>query len=93
MGDSGGLTRRDDWVQELREAGGFPLPARTYSARSAAYFSASTSIAVSLLDAAASNSFRRKGTHQPQPVPAPPHSLISLGTRGLWIRMKFTTFL
>ena len=34
----------------------------------------------------------KKGMHQPQPVPAPPHCDIWLGTRGCSRRAKFSNF-
>jgi hypothetical protein len=47
-----------------------------YSDLSRAYCSGSMSSFNSPFCRAASNSFRRNGTHHPHPVPAPPHSLI-----------------
>src|SRR5581483_6948075 len=59
--------------------GGVPLPERTYSARRRAYSSgvnSSRSVlppSVAPPAAACACSCLRKGMHQPQPVPAPPH--------------------
>src|SRR5207249_4391907 len=55
--------------------GGVPLPARTYAARSRSYSAGvSFSSSVSPPAWACRWSCLRNGMHQPQPVPAPPHS-------------------
>ena len=73
--------------------GGFPFPAAMYSCRAWAYSSGvSVSFAAASFCRASLKYFFRYVTHQPQPVPAPPHSLIWLARRGCRTRMKLRIF-
>ena len=71
--------------------GGVPLPAFTYVVRPEAYCAASGRLgfAASSLLRLASKQFAQIGRHQPQPVPAPKHSLIWLARCGFSTRRKF----
>lgn len=66
----------------MAPGGGVPPPWRMYSPRCRAYSSAVSPSSFAFSPVADWKYFLRNGTHQPQPVPAPPHSLIWLATRG-----------
>ena len=82
----------NDYGNGVAPVGGVPWPPRMYSARWAAYSSGVRRSISPISSDVARKSRLRNGMHQPQPVPAPPHSESRLGTCGLVRRTKFSSF-